>query len=53
MDGVRAIDWFGCLSVLGLTLMLLLGLDFGGETFEPAVISKQMSRRQNLIPIGA
>ncbi|KAJ5479152.1 hypothetical protein N7530_004661 [Penicillium desertorum] len=33
MDGVRAIDWFGCLSVLGLTLMLLLGLDFGGETF--------------------
>ncbi|CAI7589865.1 unnamed protein product [Penicillium viridicatum] len=33
MDGVRAIDWFGSLSVLGLTLMLLLGLDFGGETF--------------------
>ncbi|KAJ5164155.1 uncharacterized protein N7500_005985 [Penicillium coprophilum] len=33
MDGVRAIDWFGSVSVLGLTLMLLLGLDFGGETF--------------------
>jgi MFS family permease len=33
MDGIRAIDWFGSLSVLGLTLMLLLGLDFGGETF--------------------
>ncbi|KAJ5595215.1 Efflux pump dotC [Penicillium hispanicum] len=33
MEGVRAIDWFGSLSVLGLTLMLLLGLDFGGETF--------------------
>ncbi|PKX97765.1 MDR family MFS transporter [Aspergillus novofumigatus IBT 16806] len=33
MDGVRAIDWFGSLSILGLTLMLLLGLDFGGETF--------------------
>ncbi|KAJ5129717.1 uncharacterized protein N7515_005756 [Penicillium bovifimosum] len=33
MDGVRAIDWFGSISVLGLTLMLLLGLDFGGETF--------------------
>ncbi|KAJ5225696.1 Efflux pump dotC [Penicillium chermesinum] len=33
MAGVKAIDWFGSLSVLGLTLMLLLGLDFGGETF--------------------
>ncbi|KAJ5089823.1 Efflux pump dotC [Penicillium argentinense] len=33
MDGIKAIDWFGSLSVLGLTLMLLLGLDFGGETF--------------------
>lgn len=31
--GVRAIDWFGSLSILGLTLMLLLGLDFGGDTF--------------------
>lgn len=33
LDGVRAIDWSGCLSILGLTLMLLLGLDFGGATF--------------------
>ncbi|CEO61049.1 hypothetical protein PMG11_05432 [Penicillium brasilianum] len=33
MDGVKAIDWFGSVSMLGLTLMLLLGLDFGGETF--------------------
>ncbi|KAJ5669499.1 Efflux pump dotC [Penicillium macrosclerotiorum] len=33
MEGVRAIDWFGSLSMLGLTLMLLLGLDFGGGTF--------------------
>ncbi|KAJ5923498.1 Efflux pump dotC [Penicillium verhagenii] len=32
-DGIKAIDWFGSLSVLGLTLMLLLGLDFGGEAF--------------------
>jgi hypothetical protein len=31
--GVKAIDWFGSLSILGLTLMLLLGLDFGGDTF--------------------
>ena len=40
-EGIRAIDWFGSLSVLGLTLMLLLGLDFGGETFlwgSPTVI---------------
>jgi MFS family permease len=41
MEGIRAIDWFGSFSVLGLTLMLLLGLDFGGETFawsSPTVI---------------
>lgn len=33
LEGVKAIDWFGSLSILGLTLMLLLGLNFGGETF--------------------
>jgi MFS family permease len=33
MEGVKAIDWVGSLSILGLTLMLLLGLDFGGHTF--------------------
>lgn len=33
MDGVKAIDWFGSVSILGFTLMLLLGLDFGGQTF--------------------
>ncbi|OXV11206.1 hypothetical protein Egran_01033 [Elaphomyces granulatus] len=33
MEGVKAIDWVGSLSILGLTLMLLLGLDFGGNTF--------------------
>ncbi|EAW13285.1 MDR family MFS transporter [Aspergillus clavatus NRRL 1] len=33
IDGFKAIDWFGSLSILGLTLMLLLGLDFGGEAF--------------------
>lgn len=33
LEGVRAIDWFGSLSILGLTLMVLLGLDFGGATF--------------------
>ncbi|KAL1987062.1 hypothetical protein VTN96DRAFT_4936 [Rasamsonia emersonii] len=31
LDGIRAIDWFGSVSILGLTLMLLLGLDFGGQ----------------------
>ena len=31
--GVKAIDWAGSLSILALTLMLLLGLDFGGDTF--------------------
>lgn len=33
MDGFKAIDWLGTLSVLALTLMLLLGLDFGGVTY--------------------
>ncbi|KAF2722575.1 hypothetical protein K431DRAFT_283713 [Polychaeton citri CBS 116435] len=32
-DGVRAIDWFGTFSMLGVTLMILLGLNFGGVTF--------------------
>lgn len=33
MDGIKAIDWLGSLSILAVTLMILLGLDFGGETF--------------------
>ena len=33
MDGVKAIDWFGSISIIGLTVMLLLGLNFGGTTF--------------------
>lgn len=32
-DGVKAVDWFGSLSILGLMLMLLLGLEFGGAIF--------------------
>lgn len=31
-DGLKAIDWTGCLLVIGGTLMLLFGLDFGGVT---------------------
>jgi hypothetical protein len=33
MDGVKAIDWLGSLSILAVTLMILLGLNFGGEIF--------------------
>ncbi|KAL8806392.1 MAG: hypothetical protein Q9200_005060 [Gallowayella weberi] len=33
LDGVKAIDWFGSISIIGLTIMLLLGLNFGGTTF--------------------
>ncbi|GME41845.1 MFS transporter [Neofusicoccum parvum] len=29
-DGLRAVDWFGAVAMLGMTLMLLLGLNFGG-----------------------
>jgi len=32
-EGVMAVDWFGTLSILAVTLLLLLGLDFGGTTF--------------------
>lgn len=32
LDGLKAIDWFGSLSIIGLVLMLLLGLEFGGAT---------------------
>ena len=32
-SGVKAIDWFGTLAILAVTLMLLLGLNFGGATF--------------------
>ena len=32
LEGFKAIDWFGSLSIIGLVLMLLLGLEFGGST---------------------
>ncbi|ETI26930.1 hypothetical protein G647_10029 [Cladophialophora carrionii CBS 160.54] len=33
LDGIRAVDWFGCVSILGVTVMLLLGLDLGGAVY--------------------
>ncbi|KAF9892136.1 hypothetical protein FE257_002542 [Aspergillus nanangensis] len=41
VDGIQAVDWCGIITILGFILMLLLGLDFGGETFpwgSPTVI---------------
>jgi hypothetical protein len=32
-DGFLAMDWFGTVSILAGTLLLLLGLDFGGANF--------------------
>ncbi|KAL3417353.1 major facilitator superfamily transporter [Phlyctema vagabunda] len=32
-DGVRALDWAGMVTFLGCSVMLLLGLDFGGIIF--------------------
>ena len=32
LEGLRAIDWVGSLVIIGATLMLLLGLQFGGIT---------------------
>lgn len=31
--GLKAIDWMGTFTILGVTIMILLGLDFGGVTF--------------------
>jgi MFS family permease len=31
-EGLAAVDWLGSLSVLGATLMVMLGLEFGGVT---------------------
>ena len=41
-EGLRAIDWLGTVTILAVTLLVLLGLDFGGATFSwdsPQVIS--------------
>ncbi|KAM3076252.1 hypothetical protein ACMFMG_006240 [Clarireedia jacksonii] len=32
-EGIRAVDWFGTVSILAVTLLLLVGLDFGGAIF--------------------
>ena len=32
-EGIKAVDWFGTLSILAVTVLLLLGLDFGGAIF--------------------
>ncbi|KAL4924801.1 MDR family MFS transporter [Aspergillus undulatus] len=40
-EGVLAIDWLGTVTVVGLTVLLLLGMEFGGVTFpwdSPTVI---------------
>lgn len=33
MTGIKAVDWLGIFTFLGFTLMILLGLDFGGVLF--------------------
>lgn len=40
-EGIKAVDWLGSLTLLGLMIMLLLGLNYGGATFpwsSPTVI---------------
>ncbi len=32
-DGLKAVDWLGSLTIVSGTLMLLLGLEFGGVTY--------------------
>ncbi|KAH7348839.1 major facilitator superfamily domain-containing protein [Rhexocercosporidium sp. MPI-PUGE-AT-0058] len=33
LAGLKAIDWIGSIAIIGATLSLLLGLEFGGVTF--------------------
>ncbi|KAJ4300847.1 hypothetical protein N0V90_002935 [Kalmusia sp. IMI 367209] len=33
IEGIKAIDWFGSFTLLGMMVMLLLGLNYGGATF--------------------
>lgn len=33
LPGLKAIDWLGSAAILGMTIMLLLGLEFGGAVF--------------------
>ncbi|KAL4883779.1 major facilitator superfamily domain-containing protein [Aspergillus karnatakaensis] len=33
IEGIKAIDWFGSFSIVAVSIMVLLGLDFGGDTF--------------------
>jgi len=32
-EGIKAVDWAGSVSLVGLMVMVLLGLNFGGATF--------------------
>ncbi|KAK7715537.1 hypothetical protein SLS57_006924 [Botryosphaeria dothidea] len=32
-DGIKAVDWIGMAAILGLSLMILLALDFGGVIY--------------------
>jgi MFS family permease len=32
-EGLRVVDWLGTISILAITLLLLVGLDFGGAIF--------------------
>ena len=33
MAGIKAVDWLGSIAIVGFTLMLLMGLNYGGVTF--------------------
>ncbi|CAG8949586.1 hypothetical protein HYFRA_00007819 [Hymenoscyphus fraxineus] len=33
VEGIKVVDWFGTFSILAVTLLVLLGLNFGGTTF--------------------
>jgi MFS family permease len=32
-DGIRAVDWVGSITIVGIMVMVLLGLNFGGTVY--------------------
>ncbi|KAI1625273.1 major facilitator superfamily domain-containing protein [Exophiala viscosa] len=47
-DGIKAVDWAGSISIVGIMVMVLLGLNFGGATY-----SWSSSKVICLVAVGA
>ena len=43
-EGVLAVDWAGSIAILGVTLMVLLGIDFGGVIYVSLLVEDLLTR---------